>query len=106
MARVIWTASALDDIDKIADFVAKDSAHAAAKLVERLLARSEQLERFPFSGSVVNELKHEAYRELIVGTFRMIYRVADDICHIVWVVHASQDFQEALHRRHPSGLNP
>lgn len=44
MSRVVWTRQALEDVESIRDYVARDSAHYARLLTERLAATVERLE--------------------------------------------------------------
>ena len=51
MAKVIWTAGALQDLDEIADYIAKENPEAANRLVQRVFARTDLLEAFPGMGA-------------------------------------------------------
>lgn len=44
MGRVIWSPSALDDIEAIAEYIARDSTDQAALFVARLIDRTDLLE--------------------------------------------------------------
>lgn len=84
---------ALADLRAIADHVGLDNPKAAARLVERILARMRQLARFPQSGRMVPERQHADARELIEGNYRIAYVVAKNAVTIVAVVEG--------HRRMP-----
>ena len=45
---------------------------------------------FPRSGRVVPELEREAYREVILGTYRIVYRIEADRAEILTVVHSAR----------------
>jgi toxin ParE1/3/4 len=49
MAKVIWSPSALDDIDAIAQYISIDSVHPAALFVDRLLQATDRLKVLPLS---------------------------------------------------------
>jgi len=87
MATVTWTQGALDDLRAIHDFIARDSARAAEALVERLLTATECLASFPESGRVVPEFPELGYRELIVSSYRVVYRLEGTTVWIIVVVH-------------------
>jgi toxin ParE1/3/4 len=74
MAIVRWTQHALDDLRDIHDFIARDSPRAAESLVDRLLTATERLATFPESGRVVPEFPELTYREIIVSSYRVLYR--------------------------------
>ena len=50
MTRVIWAPQAIEDVEAIRAYVARDSAHYADLLVERIVAAVIRLESFPCSG--------------------------------------------------------
>jgi len=52
MGEVIWSPSALQDIDQIAQFIAKDSSDQAAIFVGRLIEATDCLASAPLSGPV------------------------------------------------------
>ena len=87
MAVVTWAERARDDLREIHDFIARDSPSAASALVERVIAGSERLASFPASGRVVPELPDLGYREIIVQSYRVIYRYTQDTVRITAVVH-------------------
>jgi toxin ParE1/3/4 len=57
MAKVIWAPSALDDIESIAEYIAKDSVEMASLFVSRLFYATDRLQEFPFSGRIIPEIK-------------------------------------------------
>ena len=76
MARVIWTEQALDDLDGILAFIARDSHNVYWRLVE-----------FPRLGRIVPEFGHEDLRELIVQSYRIIYLLESEEAQIHAVHH-------------------
>ncbi len=72
MVEVIWTNNAIEDLNEIGDYIAKDSIRYAVKTVEDLFYSTEILESHPKAGPVVEELSNEAIRQLIIGNFRII----------------------------------
>lgn len=90
MARVGWTPQALADLQAAYEFVARDSIRYAEALTDRLFDAVGRLELFPLSGRVVPEIGREDIRELIVGTYRVVYRVSDDEVEILTVTHAAR----------------
>jgi plasmid stabilization system protein ParE len=73
-APLIWSAPALDDLDEIASWIARENAGASAALVRRALAAVERLRDHPESGRWVPEIPRKLYREVIVPPCRIIYR--------------------------------
>ena len=74
MIHVLWAPQAIQDVEAIRAHVARDSAHYADLVVERLVAAIERLRDHPRSGRVVAELGDESIREVIHGSYRMSER--------------------------------
>ena len=87
--RVGWTELALDRVDEIARYIARDDREAALLWAAALFEAVHQLSTFPESGRVVPELEAHAVRELVHGAYRVFYRV-DAIVTIMSVRHAGQ----------------
>jgi toxin ParE1/3/4 len=90
MASVTWRESALDEAEVIARTIARDSPRAAAELVKRLFAATDNLELFPESGRVVPEFEHSDIREILVRPYRVIYVVSGDTVEVVSVQHGAR----------------
>ena len=74
MTRVVWTARAWERLLEIETFIAENSPVAAAKLVDRLIARAESLADHPDRGRRVPEMPRSGLRDLVVGNYRVVYR--------------------------------
>lgn len=90
MAEVRWTTQAADDIDAIAEFIAKDSPTYASLFASRVIDSAESLRDHPQIGRIVPELGVPAIRELIVGNYRIIHRTTADLVEILTVVHGAR----------------
>ncbi len=65
MTEIIWSPQAIEDVEAIRAYVARDSARYADLLVERLVSAVEGLETNPLSGRVVPEIGDDTLREVI-----------------------------------------
>ncbi len=88
--RVTWSPEALNDVDAIADYIHRDSRVYARAVAEKIIEASRNLKGFPNAGRVVPELGAETIRERFVYSYRLIYRVEDDIVLIVAVIHGKR----------------
>jgi plasmid stabilization system protein ParE len=103
MARkVIWTEVAWRDLEEAADYIAEDSPHYAAALVREVREAARSLAYLAERGRVVPEFEHPKIRELIVRSYRLIYRVAEEAVHIIGFIHGARDL-ETLWRRKVRG---
>lgn len=93
MGQVIWAPAALADVDGIAEYIARDSTGRAALFVTRMVEATERLAEFPESGRVVPEIGHPACREIIVGPYRVMYRLLKGDVWITGLVHGARDWR-------------
>src|SRR4030066_2593933 len=87
MVKVIWTDSAIQDLNDIGNYIAKDSERYAEITVERLFNSLDILEQHPNAGKMVPEFEDEMIRELIRGSFRIVYHIIDDFRIDIITVH-------------------
>ncbi len=92
MTPLIWTRRAIEDVQSIRQFIAQDSPHYALLVTQQLIASVERLPAFPQSGRVVLEVNDPAVREVIHGTYRIVYRLIHDEIHILTVHHTARLF--------------
>ena len=89
MTKLVWSDEAEQNLHTIRDFIARDSLARALRFVEDIKRQTERLKRFPYSGRVVPELSDQLGppREILIGTYRIIYHVRPKHIEIVTVFH-------------------
>jgi plasmid stabilization system protein ParE len=90
MTPLVWTRRAIEDVQSIQRFIDKDSPHYAQLVRQQLIAAVERLPAFPQSGRVVPEVDNPAIREVIQGSYRIVYRLVHGEIHILTVHHAAR----------------
>jgi addiction module RelE/StbE family toxin len=75
MVEINWTDQALQDIDNIAEFISKDSLKYAKIQTQLFFDRVEVLYSKPEIGRIVPEIHKKKIRELILGNYRIVYRI-------------------------------
>ncbi len=92
MAVVNWTHRSVNDLKNIAEFIEKDSVKYASLTIQHILAAASLLEENPKIGRKVPETGHkDRIREIIQGSYRIIYQIADDkLINILTVHHSSK----------------
>jgi len=93
---LVWTRRAIADVQSITKFIAQDSPHAAQLVTQRLIAAVERLALFPQSGRIVPEIDDPLIREVIQGSYRIVYRLIRQELHILTVHHAARLFHLEL----------
>ena len=90
MAEVRWTPQAAEDLDAIADFIASDSPHYASLFALDVLTAVDRLSEYPQSGRIVPELGDPEVREIILGNYRIVYRLIQGAVVVLTVYHGAQ----------------
>ena len=80
-AQVIWSDTALHDMETIYDFIVEKSQPAAQRIIETILGRAKQLESFPESGVMQETAKPavKEYRYLVEGDYKILYSYQAEI---------------------------
>ena len=91
--KVLWTASALAQLQAIHDYLARTSPDYAVRIIDRLTRRSIQIANFPNSGRVVPEYDRKEIREVIEGRYRIIYLVQLAQVQVLAVIHGARDLR-------------
>ena len=89
--RVAWTETAWRDLEHVADYIAEDSPGYAAALVRRIRDQARSLEELAERGRVVPELDRPAVRELVVGSYRLIYEISEGEVYVLGLIHGARD---------------
>jgi len=88
--KVNWSVEATDDLNRIAEYIKQDSETYAKSVVRRILESTRKLQQFPRMGRIVPELGDENMRELLVVSYRVIYRIEDNEVTIAAIAHTKQ----------------
>jgi len=88
--KIIWSPLSLDRIVEITEYIAEDKPGASEKWVESIFKSIERLLKFPESGRIVPEIKRQEIREILLGNYRIIYRIELDIISVLTVRHGKQ----------------
>ncbi|MBI3509168.1 MAG: type II toxin-antitoxin system RelE/ParE family toxin [Bacteroidetes bacterium] len=97
MVEVSWTEQAIDDIDNIAKFIAKDSAKFARIQARRFFEVTLKLEKYPLAGKIVPEIGNKNIREIILGNYRIVYKIVSvKNIDIISIHHSSRLLNKAI----------
>jgi plasmid stabilization system protein ParE len=88
--RVIWSEAALLHLAAIQQYISQTSPLYAAGVIERIWHRGGQLAQFPDSGREVPEYRQPDIREIIQGSYRVIYRRRSDVIEVLAVIHGAR----------------
>lgn len=98
MARLRWTAEALDWLRDIHDYIAADSPRAAARVIDGIVEKAEALPSFPDIGTRLRTLPEGELRMILYGHYRIVYlRSADgEVLDVIGVFHGALDIDRYL----------
>ncbi|NWF58142.1 MAG: type II toxin-antitoxin system RelE/ParE family toxin [Fischerella sp.] len=88
--QVEWSPKALEDVEAIAIYIARDSPSYAATVVKKILDTSVNLSKAPFSGRIVPEFGNDNIREHLAYSYRIIYRIQGDIVTVAAVIYGKK----------------
>lgn len=95
MVKVIWTDSAIEDLNKIGERISKNSERYAQITVDRLFEAPSILVKHPKAGPIVPDFNDNSIRQLIRGNFRIVYKIIDvfriDIITVHWCARSIEN---------------
>ena len=89
MVQINWTLQAKNDLKAIAEYISKDSLQYAKFQVIKLKNRTKILKTQISSGRVVPEINQKNIRELISGSYRIIYKIVNENQIDILTIHHS-----------------
>lgn len=90
--KVEWTPQAEADLEKLFEYIARDSAAYAERFIDRILTSVERLSGHPEMGRFVAEAGSTNIRELIFRrTYRIVYVLREDRLQILAILHTGRD---------------
>lgn len=99
MARAVkWALTAVDDLEKAANYIEKDSLRYASILVQETLEAAKSLQKWFERGRIVPELGNETIRELFVMNYRLIYQITPDAIFILGFIYGSRDLESVWNK--------
>jgi len=91
MARKVeWTDPAWNDLAGVAEYIARDSEYYAAAFVQEIKEAAASLAQFAERGQIVPEFGDPSIRELLVKSYRLVYRVSEKRVVILTLIHGAR----------------
>ncbi|MDA0737785.1 MAG: type II toxin-antitoxin system RelE/ParE family toxin [Nitrospirae bacterium] len=85
--EVKWSPEAKEDLESIAEYIARDSEFYARSVVTEILSASRHGSEFPFIGRVVPIIGDECIRERFIYSYRLGYPVEPRRILILALIH-------------------
>lgn len=91
MVKIVWTELSIFDLKEIFDYIADDSIRYATITTNTIYQRVQPIMNNPFIGKIVPEFNEKLIRELMVGNYRIIYRIKSNIqVDVLRIYHAAR----------------
>ena len=97
MVEINWTNEAEIWLKDIHDYIAKDNATVAKKVVTEIYQKTQILQSFPRIGYHYENKEEKEIRVLLYGHYRIAYLIKeDDPIDILGVFHGALDIERYL----------
>jgi len=96
--EVEWSPEATEDLESIAEYIARDSEFYARAVVTEILAISRNIPEFPLIGRIVPEISDEHVRERLAYSYRLVYRIESRRILVVAVIHGKRLLENVQER--------
>ena len=96
--EVKWSPEAAEDLESIAEYIARDSEYYARAVVTEILSISRNVGEFPLMGRVVPEVGDGTIRERFVYSYRLVYRIESERILVVAVIHGKRLLENVAER--------
>jgi plasmid stabilization system protein ParE len=92
--KVRFTATAIEHLDGIYAFIAKDSPKYAQRVIDRITEKANNIAVLPHAAGIVPEYSQPDIREVFLFSYRIIYRLLSEQIDVLAVVHGAKPLPE------------
>jgi len=92
--KIIWSPLAVDQARDIAAYITLDKPSAAERWVEGIFDSVDRWIDFSQSGRVVSEIKRNDIREIVQGSYRVVYKIQETQILVLLVKNYRQKMKE------------
>jgi len=78
MVRINWSELSISDLKSIYDYISQDSKRYATITINKIYNRAQLLIEQPLIGRIVPEFNDTNIRELIIGNYRLVYKLLNE----------------------------
>ena len=93
-----WSLEAIEDLDSIAEYIARDSAFYAQSVVSKILSVARGISDQNLIGRIVHEMNDRLIRERFVYIYRLIYKINENSVMIVAIIHGKRLLEQVPER--------
>jgi toxin ParE1/3/4 len=91
--KIIWTAFASEELDKIFKYLMDESKSidVAARFIEKIFDKTDQLKYLPLSGQEEPYLKDFSVRYIVVSNYKIHYKYQENTIFITDIFHTKRN---------------
>ena len=100
--QILWAGIAENDLKEIIEYIAIDNPSNVLKILQKVKKNISILCNLPERGRFVPELQDQGiltYRELVVPSWRIIYRISIHVVYVLSVLDARRNVEDILLKR-------
>lgn len=92
--KVEFLQSAIDDLEEIVLYIAKDSPKSAMELHDKIIESATRLEEFPSLGRLVpdKKLRENGFRLIVIDKYLLLYKIYNEEINILRVLRGDRDY--------------
>lgn len=94
--KVDITSAAEADLERIADYIARDNPARASSFVRELFERCLSIADMPEAWPIVPRYEHHRIRRRVHGRYLIFYRVGEESITILHVLNGAMDVEAVL----------
>jgi len=79
MVKIVWTEASINDLKEIFEYISEDSVRYADLTVNKIYQGAQVIAVNPYTGRIVPIFNKKLIRELVIGKYRIIYRIKSDL---------------------------
>jgi addiction module RelE/StbE family toxin len=88
--RIVWSPKAVEDVEAISSYIARDSPSYAAAVVQKILEITGKLHINAKQGRLIPEFEESTIIEQFAYSYRLIYRIHGETVTIAAVIHGKR----------------
>ncbi len=94
--KVVLTAEALGDLERIGDYIAQDNPLRARSFVAELLGKARGLADLSEGFPLVRRFAHLGIRRRLYGNYLIFYRIETQQITVIHILHGARDYEVLL----------
>ncbi|WP_330204777.1 type II toxin-antitoxin system RelE/ParE family toxin [Cyanobacterium sp. Dongsha4] len=88
--RVVWSPKAVEDVEAIAAYIARDSPSYAAAVVQKVIEITDELTQDATRGRLIPEIEESKVMEQFAYSYRLLYRIEGETVTVAALIHGKR----------------